>query len=139
MTFLPQHPKVVQELLGHSQISVTMDTYTHVLPTCAHGLMTIRVDLIATSNVNPCFSCSSALDPVSEIKRPDESRIYLKQGLPMHHAELDSFRYVGQDPHTAHMPAWSAENGDWRMPAVVGVGDSDTVSTVGIDGQIRLH
>jgi len=28
-----EHPKVVQELLGHSQISVTMDTYSHVLPT----------------------------------------------------------------------------------------------------------
>jgi integrase len=27
------HPKVVQELLGHSQISVTLDTYSHVLPT----------------------------------------------------------------------------------------------------------
>ena len=26
------HPKVVQELLGHSQISVTLDTYSHVLP-----------------------------------------------------------------------------------------------------------
>ena len=31
---LPQgvHPKVVQETLGHSQISLTMDTYSHVLP-----------------------------------------------------------------------------------------------------------
>jgi integrase len=27
------HPKVVQELLGHSQISLTLDTYSHVLPT----------------------------------------------------------------------------------------------------------
>lgn len=27
------HPKVVQELLGHSQISITLDTYSHVLPT----------------------------------------------------------------------------------------------------------
>lgn len=27
------HPKIVQERLGHSQISVTMDTYSHVLPT----------------------------------------------------------------------------------------------------------
>ena len=27
------HPKVVQELLGHSQIAVTMDVYSHVLPT----------------------------------------------------------------------------------------------------------
>ncbi|GCF07355.1 site-specific integrase [Dictyobacter arantiisoli] len=26
------HPKVVQERLGHSQISMTMDTYSHVLP-----------------------------------------------------------------------------------------------------------
>jgi integrase len=27
------HPKVVQELLGHTQISMTMDIYSHVLPT----------------------------------------------------------------------------------------------------------
>jgi integrase len=26
------HPKVVQELLGHSHISITLDTYSHVLP-----------------------------------------------------------------------------------------------------------
>jgi integrase len=26
------HPKVVQELLGHSQISLTLDTYSHVVP-----------------------------------------------------------------------------------------------------------
>jgi integrase len=26
------HPKVVQEWLGHSKISLTMDTYSHVLP-----------------------------------------------------------------------------------------------------------
>ena len=27
------HPKVVQEILGHSQISMTLDMYSHVLPT----------------------------------------------------------------------------------------------------------
>jgi integrase len=26
------HPRVVMELLGHSQIALTLDTYTHVLP-----------------------------------------------------------------------------------------------------------
>jgi hypothetical protein len=26
------HPKVVQERLGHSQVSVTLDTYSHVTP-----------------------------------------------------------------------------------------------------------
>ena len=26
------HPKVVQELLGHTQISMTMNIYSHVLP-----------------------------------------------------------------------------------------------------------
>jgi integrase len=26
------HPPVVMELLGHSQISLTMDVYTHVVP-----------------------------------------------------------------------------------------------------------
>ncbi len=26
------HPRVVMELLGHSQISLTMETYSHVLP-----------------------------------------------------------------------------------------------------------
>jgi integrase len=27
------HPKVVQELLGHNQISMTLDIYSHALPT----------------------------------------------------------------------------------------------------------
>lgn len=26
------HPKIVQERLGHSQISLTLDTYSHVIP-----------------------------------------------------------------------------------------------------------
>jgi site-specific recombinase XerD len=27
------HPKIVQELLGHSQIFITLDIYSHILPT----------------------------------------------------------------------------------------------------------
>ena len=33
------HPKVVQEILGHSQISMTMDIYSHVLPTMPQEAM----------------------------------------------------------------------------------------------------
>jgi integrase len=33
------HPKIVQELLGHSQISMTMDTYSHVLPSMQQEAM----------------------------------------------------------------------------------------------------
>ena len=32
LLLLDVHPKVVQELLGHSQILVTLSTYSHVLP-----------------------------------------------------------------------------------------------------------
>ena len=27
-----EHPKVVQEMLGHSTITLTLDTYSHVVP-----------------------------------------------------------------------------------------------------------
>jgi len=33
------HLKVVQELLGHNQISMTMDIYSHVLPTMQEEAM----------------------------------------------------------------------------------------------------
>ena len=33
------HPKLVQELLGHSQISMTMDTYSHALPSMQRDMM----------------------------------------------------------------------------------------------------
>ncbi len=33
------HPKVVQELLGHSQISITMNLYSHVLPSMQRDAM----------------------------------------------------------------------------------------------------
>jgi hypothetical protein len=26
------HPKIVQEILGYAQITMTLDTYSHVLP-----------------------------------------------------------------------------------------------------------
>lgn len=33
------HPKIVQELLGHSHIFMTLDIYSHVLPTLQENAM----------------------------------------------------------------------------------------------------
>jgi site-specific recombinase XerD len=32
-----QHPKEVQELLGHSSVAVTLDLYSHVVPGIGGG------------------------------------------------------------------------------------------------------
>lgn len=39
------HPKVVQDMLGHSSITTTMDTYSHVMPTI-HDDAVRRLDSI---------------------------------------------------------------------------------------------
>jgi len=36
---LEVHPKVVQEILGHSQISMTLDVYSHVMPSMHQDAM----------------------------------------------------------------------------------------------------
>jgi integrase len=40
------HPKVVQELLGHSQISITMNLYSHVLPSMQRDAMNDMDDFL---------------------------------------------------------------------------------------------
>ena len=44
------HPKVVQEILGHSQISITMDVYSHVLPGMQQDAMSRLNDAIRSSS-----------------------------------------------------------------------------------------
>jgi integrase len=39
------HPKVVQELLGHASVTVTLDTFSHVLPTM-QGEAAVKMDSI---------------------------------------------------------------------------------------------
>lgn len=41
-----QHPKLVQELLGHANIAITLDTYSHVLPGMGDGLADAMEDAI---------------------------------------------------------------------------------------------
>lgn len=40
------HPKIVQELLGHSDISMTMDLYSHMLPTMQQEAMNKLNDVL---------------------------------------------------------------------------------------------
>jgi len=47
------HPKVVQEILGHSTISMTMDTYSHVLPSLQKEAME-KLDDIFGQQDNQC-------------------------------------------------------------------------------------
>jgi integrase len=42
------HPKVVQERLGHARIGITLDTYSHVLPTMQHEAANKLDELIGT-------------------------------------------------------------------------------------------
>ncbi len=46
------HPKIVQELLGHSQISMTLDTYSHVLPSLQAEAVQ-RLNTLLTTQENP--------------------------------------------------------------------------------------
>lgn len=46
------HPKVVQEMLGHSHMSVTMDVYSHVAPTM-HGDAVEALDTLLRSDAPP--------------------------------------------------------------------------------------
>ncbi len=44
------HPKIVQEVLGHSNISITLDTYPHILPTMQKEAARVMEDLIDPSD-----------------------------------------------------------------------------------------
>jgi len=62
------HPRVVMETLGHSQISLTLDTYSHVLPSlqeeaarqmdeaigCQIGCQTDDADQTDAENLQEC-------------------------------------------------------------------------------------
>jgi len=41
------HPKVVSEMLGHSQISITLDLYSHVSPTMQKKVVAIMDKALA--------------------------------------------------------------------------------------------
>ena len=40
------HPKIVQERLGHAKIGITLDTYSHAMPTMQREAATKLADLV---------------------------------------------------------------------------------------------
>ncbi len=53
------HPKIVQERLGHSQIMITLDTYSHVLPSLQEEAAR-RLDHLLSQHVPPASTASGA-------------------------------------------------------------------------------
>lgn len=41
------HPKIVSEMLGHTQVSITLDVYSHVTATMQHQAVNALDDLLA--------------------------------------------------------------------------------------------
>src|SRR5215212_6745406 len=41
-----EHPKIVQEILGHAQITLTLDTYSHVSPRMQAGAISRLGELL---------------------------------------------------------------------------------------------
>ncbi len=50
------HPRVVQEMLGHANISQTMDTYSHVLPNMQQAAE--RMDEMLGQGRGPSRNCT---------------------------------------------------------------------------------
>jgi integrase len=47
------HPKIVSERLGHASIGITLDTYSHVLPSLQHEAAAAFDELFSTSGDAP--------------------------------------------------------------------------------------
>jgi integrase len=43
------HPKIVQEMLGHSSITITLDIYSHVLPNMQERAVSAMEDIFEGS------------------------------------------------------------------------------------------
>jgi integrase len=60
------HPRVVMEILGHSQISLTMNIYGHVLPETQREATTKVADLFGKSTPMPTAPSSNEPEQTSE-------------------------------------------------------------------------
>jgi len=65
------HPKIVQERLGHASITLTLDTYSHVIPSMQHDIAD-KLDEILTPiavEFNPSETSSNQAEPLDQKDR----------------------------------------------------------------------
>ncbi len=86
------HPKIVQELLGHSQISMTLDTYSHVLPSMQQEAMDKWETAFAPGGTTlshgaeePCSICEQY--HISFSSRMSEELVYINGQAERHVVE----------------------------------------------------
>jgi hypothetical protein len=60
----PVHPKVVSELLGHATIALTLDTYSHVIP----SLRQEAADVVAAAVLDPAASTLALSPPKGQVR-----------------------------------------------------------------------
>ncbi|MEI6805748.1 MAG: site-specific integrase [Myxococcaceae bacterium] len=84
------HPKVVQERLGHAQIGITLDTYSHVLPSMQKEA---AAKLESVFSLGLQFGCT---DPIVPILASHE-----KSRKPASDLDLNLVGPVGLEPTTA--------------------------------------
>jgi integrase len=123
------HPKIVQELLGHSQISITMDTYSHVMPSMQQEAMdkwdtvfTRGEQTLSHEAEQPCEICSKYSISLPRVLH--EGIVYINglserhtvQSISIHHPlgvqagrHLDATGYVeiGQDAMMVRTTFWT--------------------------------
>ncbi len=77
------HPKVVQELLGHSNISITLDVYSHVLPGMQH-------EVISRLNSKLALSEDFEVDGVGE----ESCRVPVETPVPVSVPVTEAFPHM---------------------------------------------
>ena len=73
------HPKIVSEMLGHSSVAFTLDTYSHVIPTLQQAAMkrldeTLQPELAPSQDVSKMFATDDKIDTASGQIRTDDRR-----------------------------------------------------------------
>jgi integrase len=88
------HPKIVSEMLGHSSVAFTLDTYSHVIPTLQQAAMKrldemLEPELRESLDVSKMFATGPEPDTKKWSQRSDSNRrpaVYETAALPLSYA-----------------------------------------------------